>query len=47
VTRFLEHESEFTKGEIFFEPEKNEELIDDVVVFPESEYKDVVDAMVF
>lgn len=47
LTRFLEHEGEFTRGTIFFEPEKNEALIDDVVLFPNCEFKDVVDAMVF
>lgn len=47
LTRFLEQEGDFTRGMIFFEPEKNDELIEDVILFPNSEYKDVVDAMVF
>lgn len=47
LTRFLEHEWEFARGEIFFEPDKNSELIEDIILFPNSEYKDVVDSFVF
>lgn len=47
VTRFLENEPAFNRGEIFFEDGKNTDLVADVLQFPESEYKDIVDAMVF
>lgn len=47
VTRFLEQEPSFNRGEIFFEEGKNSDLIADVIAFPDSEYKDIVDAMVF
>lgn len=47
VTRFLEQEPCFNRGEIFFEEGKNSDLIADVLQFPDSEYKDIVDAMVF
>lgn len=47
VTRFLEVEPTFWRKEVFFEPWKNEDLVWDILQFPQSEYKDIVDAMVF